>query len=645
MRLLFALTASAVALALPVTGRAFGVLHAQTAKPTVHQVLAAEYARGTDTRVLDAAVASNDTVLQRLAARAFGRMEREEFAPHITPLLASPSASVRRETLNALAQMGAPFAINTFAAAERDASVRAALFEAIGRSPAARPGTPPMPPAAATVSLLTSGLREESAVARAGAARGLESLLRRTARNTRPAPETVTGLRQALRDNGGAEIRQLLLLALTAAGDRDSSTMALALQDTSAQVRRLAVAASRQWVNDPSPLVRYQALRVASTCERAMSLLRDESQHVVLAAVDALGDRKCSAALLDSLVRGGSDWRVQARSLVALAKVDTVRARAALDRVAASTVWQARAYAASAAKSLKDSAVLARLARDTAPNVAIAAMTTDDDALRALGSSHSGLVLAAATHFKGSPTLRTNVGALVTALLRLSTQRVATNRDPRVALLERALEAADSAAALRLMPLTRDLDPVVAALAARVITERARIASLPGTTRYGPAPFPSAATLDGLRGATAIVRLRGLGSMEIVLLPDDAPVTVATFVELAERGAFNGLTWHRIVPAFVLQGGSPGADEYDGLTRTFMRDEVGYARHARGTFGISTRGRDTGDGQIFINLVDNFRLDHDYTVFATMRKGFDVMDRVQEGDVIESVTIVRRASR
>jgi peptidyl-prolyl cis-trans isomerase B (cyclophilin B) len=92
----------------------------------------------------------------------------------------------------------------------------------------------------------------------------------------------------------------------------------------------------------------------------------------------------------------------------------------------------------------------------------------------------------------------------------------------------------------------------------------------------------------------------------------------------------------------VLQGGSPGADEYDGLTTTFMRDEVGFARHARGTFGISTRGRDTGDGQIFINLVDNFRLDHDYTVFATMRRGWAVMDRVQEGDVIESIRIVRR---
>ena len=170
----------------------------------------------------------------------------------------------------------------------------------------------------------------------------------------------------------------------------------------------------------------------------------------------------------------------------------------------------------------------------------------------------------------------------------------------------------------------------------------AKVATVAATTRYTPAPFPSESVLSGLRGASAVLQLKNLGTLEISLLPDEAPVTVATFVQLVERGAFNGLTWHRIVPVFVLQGGSPGADEYDGITSTFMRDEVGFARQARGTFGISTRGRDTGDGQIYINLVDNFRLDHDYTVFATMRQGFDVMDRVQEGDVIESVTIVRR---
>jgi cyclophilin family peptidyl-prolyl cis-trans isomerase len=72
----------------------------------------------------------------------------------------------------------------------------------------------------------------------------------------------------------------------------------------------------------------------------------------------------------------------------------------------------------------------------------------------------------------------------------------------------------------------------------------------------------------------------------------------------------------------------------------FMRDELSLARHLRGTVGTSTRGRDTGDAQWFINMVDNYRLDHDYTVFATVVSGMDVVDRILEGDVMASVRIV-----
>ncbi len=609
--------------------------------PSAYEVLAAEHTRGPDTRVLDAAIAGSDTVVQRLAARAFGRWERPEHLAKLTPLLASPAVSVRREAVNAIGQMNASYDFGPMLTREPSGVVRAAVFETIGRSPASRPGTPAAAPSAAVVEALTRGLTDADAAARAGAARGFESLLRRTARTSRPSPQTVTALRQALRANTSSDVRQLLLLALAAAADRDSATIAIALRDTSAQVRRLAVVLSRQWLDDPSYLVRYQALRVAGTCERAVAALRDDNQHVVLGAVDVLGEKKCPASLIDSLVRSGANWRVQAHAIVALAKVDSARAIAALPVVAGSTVWQARAWAAQAAKALKDATTLAKLAQDQEPNVAIAAMTSDADALRALRSTHSGLVLAAATHFRNAPGLGAHGPALADALLRLSTARVATNRDPRVALLQRLGEGADSATAARLAPLAHDLDPEVAALAAKVVTERAHIPTAAATTRYTPAPFPSDATLRGLRGATATIRLASLGTLEIALLPDEAPATVATFVQLAERHAFNGLTWHRIVSNFVLQGGSPGADEYDALTTTFMRDEVGFARHARGTFGISTRGRDTGDGQLFINLVDNFRLDHDYTVFATMLKGLDVMDRVQEGDVIESVTITR----
>jgi cyclophilin family peptidyl-prolyl cis-trans isomerase/HEAT repeat protein len=622
--------------------------------PSTYDVLAAEYARAPESRVIDAAAASGDSLLQRLAARAYGRIERRESVPRLVPLLTAPAASVRREAANAMAQMRAPMDYPTLLAAERDATVRGAIFEAIGRTAPEPNATPNSPPPDALVGTLVRGLSEAQPAARLGAARGLESLIRRTGRTARPAASTTASLREALRGSFTAgtaaamtpseqsELRQLLLLALTAAGDRDSVTFAPALTDTSAQVRRLAVAASRQWVDDPAPMVRYQALRVAGTCERATAALRDSSDHVLLTAVDLLGERRCPTSLIDSLVRRGGTWRVQAHALVALARVDTARARAALSVLSGSRVWQARAWAANAAKMVRDSVTLAQLARDTAPNVAIAALSTTDDALRALQSRHAGLVLAGATHLKGNARLSELGPQLATSLLRLSARREVTLRDPRIALLQRLLESADSATAMRLLPLLRDPDPEVAALAARVLTDRAHRPSQPVTTRYVPPAFPTAAALRALQGARAVLRVRGLGEIEIDLLPDDAPATVATFVQLAERRAFDGLTWHRIVPNFVLQGGSPGADEYDGLTTTFMRDEVGFARHARGTFGISTRGRDTGDGQIFINLVDNFRLDHDYTVFGTMRRGWAVMDRVQEGDVIESIRIVRR---
>ena len=121
------------------------------------------------------------------------------------------------------------------------------------------------------------------------------------------------------------------------------------------------------------------------------------------------------------------------------------------------------------------------------------------------------------------------------------------------------------------------------------------------------------------------------------LLKADAPLTVARVVALAQRGYYDGLTFHRIVSNFVVQGGSPGANEYVGDTR-FMRDEAGLQSHSRGAVGISTRGYDTGDAQLFIDLVDVPRLDHDYTVFARVIAGMDVVDEFLEGVTIRRVT-------
>jgi cyclophilin family peptidyl-prolyl cis-trans isomerase len=146
---------------------------------------------------------------------------------------------------------------------------------------------------------------------------------------------------------------------------------------------------------------------------------------------------------------------------------------------------------------------------------------------------------------------------------------------------------------------------------------------------------PTVAQLRSVRGAT--IEMADGGRVELRLLPLDAPTNAWRFVRLARAGYFDGLTFHRIVPFFVVQGGSPLANEYVG-DGPFTRDEVG-VENRRGTVGVSTRGRDTGDGQLYFNTVDNVRLDHDYTVFAEVTRGMEVVDRMQEGARIRRVTV------
>jgi cyclophilin family peptidyl-prolyl cis-trans isomerase len=528
--------------------------------------------------------------------------------------------------------MRASFKWATIIKGERDASVRAAIFEAIGRA---------KPASDDAEQLLAAGLKDADTDARTGAARGLESLFRLNSKPPRQAAAaTLASLHQAFAANRREEIRELILLTMRAARDHDSDTLASALADDSPQVRRLAVIDTRAWVEDSSPLVRYEALHAAPTCDRAAVAVSDASEHVALEAVDLLGSLKCDARLLRPLIASERSWRIRAHALVALALVDPARARDRIRVMAADPTWQARTYVAKAARIANDSAVLAALARDENPNVAIAAMTTPEDATRALGSEHSGLVRAGAERLKNTPGLKDRLPQLEAAFRRLTAGGAMTVRDPRVAVLTRIGEIEGTDNVLR--EALQDRDPTIAALAARILSARSGKTVEPQTAQLPVPTMPPPEYIGGLAGANARITMRGLGTITVSLLTEEAPVSVAVFAKLAEEGRYNGLTFHRIVPNFVIQGGSPGADEYDGRSREFMRDELGFARHARGSIGISTRGRDTGDGQIYFNLVDNFRLDRDYTVVATIRDGLGVMDRVEEGDVIDRIEIIRK---
>jgi len=599
--------------------------------PLQRTMLEEEDARVENPVVLLEALKNPDLQIQRIAVRALGRFERPDYAGAIRPLLASTDPAVRREAVNALGQMNVSFDFGSLLDSEKDPTVRGVIYETIGRLREVASGTE---------DVLVRGLADPDLPARTGAAKGLEALFRQNSRTMKPAAATITALREAIRNNTAPTVRELALLTLNTAGDADAATLAVALEDMEPQVRRLALVASKQWKDDPSPIVRYEALRLAGNCDRSAAALRDPGEHVVLLAIDQLGNA-CSPKILERIVDTDKDWRHQARALVSLAKVDRELARKRLPKFAEHPMWQVRAYTAAAAKIVKDERTLTRLSRDNNPNVFAASLASPRDSIKALDSPDYGLVRAAAENLKGWEDGRLALSALLGALDRITRDKKATSRDTRKEILERLREFGNVRAAGELRPLLSDPDPVIAQLAADINWQITGVPEVPRTKRYAPAPPPPDSYLRGLAGATALIKMKEAGTLTVQMLLDDAPVTAAMFAGLAEKGYYNGLTMHRIVPNFVVQGGSPGANEYVGIG-DFMRDELGLQSNLRGTLGLSTRGRDTGDGQFFINLVDNFRLDHNYTVFARITEGLENLDKIQEGDVIESIEIRRK---
>lgn len=131
------------------------------------------------------------------------------------------------------------------------------------------------------------------------------------------------------------------------------------------------------------------------------------------------------------------------------------------------------------------------------------------------------------------------------------------------------------------------------------------------------------------------------GTMTLDLYPGEAPGTVANFVKLARSGFYDGLTFHRVIPGFVIQGGCPRGDGTGGPGYTIPCETQGNPhRHLRGSLSMAHRGRDTGGSQFFICHAPQPHLDGVHTVFGRVVDGLDVVDQVKAGDIMESVEIV-----
>ncbi|MFN3702469.1 peptidylprolyl isomerase [Thermomonas sp.] len=129
------------------------------------------------------------------------------------------------------------------------------------------------------------------------------------------------------------------------------------------------------------------------------------------------------------------------------------------------------------------------------------------------------------------------------------------------------------------------------------------------------------------------------GLIKIELAADKAPLTVANFVNLAKRGFYDGLNFHRVIADFMIQGGCPEGSGRGGPGYRF-EDETGNGlRHERGVLSMANAGPNTNGSQFFITHVPCGWLDGKHTVFGKVLEGMDVVDAMKQGDVIRSVTI------
>ncbi|MCC5899137.1 MAG: peptidylprolyl isomerase [Phormidium sp. BM_Day4_Bin.17] len=127
------------------------------------------------------------------------------------------------------------------------------------------------------------------------------------------------------------------------------------------------------------------------------------------------------------------------------------------------------------------------------------------------------------------------------------------------------------------------------------------------------------------------------GTINIDFFDADAPNTVKNFVELSEKGFYDGLNFHRVIPNFMIQGGCPNGTGTGGPGYT-IKCEINNNKHVAGTMSMAHAGRDTGGSQFFICHEPQPHLDGVHTVFG-QTQDMDVVNAIRQGDKIKSVTI------
>ena len=452
-------------------------------------------------------------------------------------------------------------------------------------------------------------------------------------------------------------VRSLVARSLSAAMADSSRIGAEAAQDALIRLAR----------NDSSQIVRINALRSLGSyrTERALALLANVAftapPYEAVTAMESLQRMGPFAASAAPMLEGEArdeDLPVFVRqtAVAALQAVDPMAAVRLLPHIESSPRWRLRA---SAARVYGGDSIARRqlpaLLRDPDGRVAAAGL---EQALTAVGDSGAAplrpLLLEALrvpdvivrTNALGGLARLADPATLPVVLDAYERAQADTLNDAALAAVDAvgAIARADRSAARQFyarFPRSRDY----------LVRQRAQAAlgdTVPGA--WGaPLPIETGLAAEDYAQAAADAAARprprarietDRGTIELELFADDAPLTVRSFLSLAESGFFDGQEWPRVVPNFVIQGGDPRGDTSGGPGYT-LRDEINRHTYLRGTLGMALSGPDTGGSQWFVTHSPQPHLDGTYTVFGRVVRGMEVADAVLPGDRIIRIREVR----
>ena len=615
--------------------------------------------RGADvTRALCGALEDEDARVRAAAAFALGQRGDPAAAEALLARVAEPDDEARARVVEAASKVAHAGLERAAVAALRDRALAVRVEAAQGPHRWVGPRAEAGGGAAAVDAALVEACAGDAPPEVARMA--LHSLARRKSAAGRPA------FRRAL---GSDDDEQRIYAAqglAAVATEEDLEALRAALADADWRVAcEAAIALGKHpHVDSYGPLVEAAVGRFGG----ADAPRRHPSVHVRRCALEALGGFVPVAVRppkeldhqpgewLDRVERSEPSPNVRAAALVARARLEPARAQAAVAAAAKDQDPLVRAGAAAALAHLTGDESREALLRLTADaNLRVAGIAIEsagariaEKPLRArlvelLASPDNGLRLAAVEALRKDPraddlaalercyaTARGEISPEVCFNVLANASAIGGER--AVALLKRGLEHEDRYVRRRARELLAADHPQVALPAPR------------NGSNGASAPPPERGFDVNPRAIVETSR----GTLVFELLPREAPAHVASFVALAERDRYDGLTFHRVVPDFVVQGGDPRGDGNGGSAANggSLPAEFGPRKFVRGALGMPRNDDpDSGGGQVFVTHRATPHLDGRYTLFGLLREGFDALDALEVGDTIVDVRIEKVAER